>query len=69
MIDLFGHLSYAVLIVGTWFAAKGPRIGWYLRMAGDFGWIILGGFMGMTSIILWSLVFFWVDLVASTRHK
>ncbi len=64
MIDLFGHAMYAVLMTGTWLGAKGCAVGWLLRMLGDLGWMWIGYKMKMTSIIIWSAVFFLVDTFA-----
>lgn len=69
MIDFLGHVMYAVLILGTWLAGKGYRIGWLIRMGGDCGWLILGSLMGMTSIVVWSAVFYCVDAVAFLRKE
>ena len=69
MIDILGHAAYAVLMTGTWFAAKGWASGWLLRMLGDMGWLLLGLQMEMTSIIFWSAVFFLIDTIAFFRHK
>ena len=68
MIDLFGHLAYAVIVAGTWLGAKGYASGWALRVIGGGGWLTLGIFMEMSSIIFWSAVFILVDSVAFVRQ-
>jgi hypothetical protein len=62
MIDIFGHLGYAMLISGTWLVGKKKRVGWLLRLGGSTTWMVLGFCLGLSSIYLWSAGFMAVDV-------
>lgn len=61
-IDIAGHIAYIFMIVGQIFIANKSVKGFVLRVLGGIIWIILGGFLGLSSIILWSAVFCLVDI-------
>jgi hypothetical protein len=62
MLDFFGHLGYASIMVGMFLLARRNAYGWVARLLGDAGWVALGFALGMSSIILWGLVFIAVDI-------
>lgn len=61
LIDLIGHVGYACLCGGTWALARGHRVGWIARLAGEVIWMLLGIALGMSSVILWGMVGTGVD--------
>jgi small neutral amino acid transporter SnatA (MarC family) len=61
VIDLLGHLFYVFLIVGQLMVAKRSTAGWMVRILGSTGWAILGVFIGLSSIVIWSAVFALAD--------
>ena len=60
--DLIGHLFYAIILAGNRFLARQSIIGWPLRFVGEFGWVAIGFYIGMTSIWTWGLIFAGYDL-------
>lgn len=64
MIDAVGHLGYAVLLMGNILISRRHAAGWFLRLAGDGIWTVLGVLLSMSSIITWGLVFGIIDVVA-----
>lgn len=60
--DTYGHLFYISILVGTILLTKKNKYGWLTRVVGDIGWVVVGYFIGMNSIILWSSVFALNDL-------
>ena len=60
--DLWGHVGYALLFGGQWLIAKRDRRGWLLRLAGELTWCAVGLSLGLSSAVLWGLVFGWLEL-------
>lgn len=69
MTDLLGHVFYVLLIVGTVRLGRRKMDGWLFRIAGESGWAYLGIEMGMSSIVVWSLIFAAADTFAYLRWK
>ena len=63
-IDFFGHAFYAFMALGTYYLGKQDSAGWWLRMFGNAGWIVLGYQLGLWSIVLWEIVFLYLAWVA-----
>lgn len=61
MIDLLGHLGYALVFAGGILLARKNRAGWLLRVAGGLVWTAIGITMGMSSIWVWGLLFLALD--------
>ena len=55
--DLFGHIFYIFILIGTILLTKKNKNGWLCRIIGDIGWVIVGYFLGLSSIIFWSSIF------------
>ncbi len=45
------------MALGTWYLGKKDINGWWLRMFGNLGWVVLGVQLGLTSIWMWELIF------------
>jgi len=61
-IDIFGHFAYASLIAGQILITRKQAKGFILRIFGSLVWVLLGGFLGLSSVIVWSAVFAAVDI-------
>ena len=61
-IDYFGHWGYAFIGLGLYYLGLGDKVGWLFRLFGELVWIILGIWMGMSSIWLWGIIFLAVDI-------
>lgn len=68
-IDFFGHCFYAFMALGTWYLGKRDINGWWLRMFGNAGWIVLGFWLGLSSIWLWEILFLFLALRAYFEWK
>jgi len=55
--DTYGHLFYIFILIGTILLTKKKKYGWITRVVGDVGWVGIGYFIGMWSIVFWSGVF------------
>jgi len=55
--DIWGHIFYANILIGTILLTKKKKIGWATRVIGDIGWAVIGYFIGMYSIMIWSSIF------------
>lgn len=67
--DWIGHVGYALVFLGTLALAQKLVIGWVLRIIGALIWIILGVFLGMTSIWFWEAAFILVDVYGLCNWK
>jgi len=63
LIDLAGHVFYAMIGLGLVCLALKKTVGWPLRLAGEAGWLVLGILLGLTSIWIWGILFCVMDLV------
>jgi len=61
-VDISGHLAYIMMIIGQLFITKKQAKGFIFRIIGGVIWVLLGGFLSMSSIIIWSAVFAGVDI-------
>ncbi len=57
MIDLIGHIGYAVLVMGIILIGRRQTIGWLVRIVGEAIWIGVGVHIGMTSVWIWGIIF------------
>lgn len=69
MLDLFGHFGYASIMVGMFLLARRNAYGWAARLLGDSVWVALGFALGMSSIVLWGLVFMMVDIIGWRKWR
>jgi len=67
MLDLMGHIFYLLIVVGMLLLSKKIRYGWILRFWGEFGWVMIGVSMGMSSIYIWGFIFMGIDLYGFLR--
>lgn len=62
MEDVVGHAGYIILALGQWLISKKRMVGWACRCAGDVTWFVLGIMLSMSSIVVWSSIFFALDV-------
>lgn len=60
--DLIGHGGYVALVLGQLLVTRRSGFGFLLRVVGSLVWAGIGWWIGMTSILVWSLLFAGVDL-------
>lgn len=56
------HLSYFLILAGTYLVGRDIRFGWLLRMTGDIGFVMAGWHLGLTPIVCWSILFVLIDI-------
>lgn len=61
--DILGHTFYFFIFLGMLSISRKEISGWWLRIAGNLGWIGLGLKLEMSSIYLWGLIFVFIDFV------
>ncbi len=61
MTDLFGHMGYALILIGLVLVGRGSKVGWIFRLIGGMTWVVIGFAIGMTSIWIWGLIFAALD--------
>ena len=61
LLDLAGHVGYALIALGMYFIAQKSAWGFALRFTGESVWVIIGALMGMSSIWMWGLLFMFID--------
>jgi hypothetical protein len=62
MIDLVGHIGYALIFFGTIIVGRRNKIGWILRFLGESIWLCLGIVLQLTSIYIWGIVFIFLEV-------
>lgn len=60
-IDVSGHLSYLLIVLGTFMVGRKNKWGWVLRALGETGWLTLGFILGLSSIWAWGFVFLCIE--------
>jgi hypothetical protein len=61
LVDAVGHLGYCFLYLANVMIVRGKQVGWILRFQGELIWVVLGIYMGLTSIWMWGILFMIVD--------
>lgn len=61
IVNLLGFLFYILIMIGTYFVARRQWQGWALRFAGNFGWVVLGTYLGLWSVMIFEFVFIVID--------
>ena len=69
MTDLFGHLCYALTLIGITLVGYRCPIGWLFRFVGEIIWIVIGFVIGMSSIWAWGFIFAALDFYIFTKWK
>ena len=69
MLDLFGYFGYGSIFLGQYLLTKKIAHGWILRIIGDLIWLSIGIQMGMSSIVVGSVVGILIDTIGAFRWK
>ena len=64
MIDFLGHVAYFFILLGTYLISKKKVYGWVVKIIGDIIWLILGIYLGLSSIWVWEFGFIITALYA-----
>ena len=67
--DALGHIGYVLLFIGMTMIAANRPIGWALRLAGEAIWIGISAYLGLTSGIVWGLLFAYIDVRTYRRLR
>ena len=67
LVDTLGHVFYLFLFIGMLGIAFNRRVGWWFRITGELGWGVLGAILGLSSIVIWSIIFAAVDILGLYR--
>lgn len=62
MIDVLGGVFYACLLCGTYLLGMKKWYGWPMRVAGDIGWLVVGHWIGLYSVMVFSVLFMVIDV-------
>ena len=54
--DTLGLISSIIYLTGNIFLARHRVRGWWLRIVGAIGWIVVGTMIGMNSILLLEII-------------
>jgi len=69
MTNLFGHIAYIFIVIGMILLSYKRWEGWLFRFVGEFVWMFIGLYLGMSSIWFWGLVFILIDLYGAILWK
>lgn len=69
MLDIIGHIGYLFLMLGQILLTQKSVWGWAARFIGEVTWIVIGFFLGMTSIWSWGILFAIIDLRGFFKWK
>lgn len=62
IVDFIGHFAYLLSVVGTIYVSKKEKNGFLARIIADSIWCLIGLYLNLSSIFLWSIVFLIVDI-------
>ena len=66
-VNVLGSLFYVLILYGTHLIAEGRRPGWMYRTAGNVGWLVLGAYLGLWSVVVFEFCFIYIDVRAWYR--
>lgn len=72
MIDLVGHLACVLVLVGQLVAVRGGPTGpsgFLIAAVGFSAWVVVGAYLGMSSIIVWSAIGFFGQIIVFYHHS
>jgi len=64
IVDAIGHFAYLLAVIGTVYVSKKDKNGFLARIISDSIWCLIGLYLSLSSIFIWSIVFLIVDLRA-----
>ena len=64
IVDFIGHFAYLLAVIGTIYVSKKDKNGFLARVISDAIWCVIGLYLNLSSIFLWSIVFLVVDIRA-----
>ena len=62
ILDMLGYLGYTLLMIGMILIAKGKKIGWQVRAAGEMLWVAISFHLGLTSGVIFGVLFLCIDI-------
>ena len=62
LIDAIGYFGYLLLCLGMYGIARGRKMGWAARACGESIWIVLSYKLGLTSGVVFGIIFLALDL-------
>lgn len=68
-INVLGSLFYVLILYGTHLIAEGRSPGWLWRIGGNVGWLVLGAYLGLWSVVVFEMAFTYVDARGYHRWK
>lgn len=55
-------MFYVFIFAGILLLAQKRQLGWVMRFIGEVGWMLLGIALGMSSVVIWGVIFTIMDL-------
>lgn len=68
-IDVIAYVFYTIIFAGTLMLASKRRFGWVLRVIGDLGWAYIGYEIGLTSALVFGIIFAGNDALGWWRWR
>ena len=68
-VNLLGCLFYVLILVGTGLVGQRKWQGWALRFVGNLGWLHLGIYLGLWSVVIFETIFIIIDARACRRWR
>ena len=69
IVDLIGHFAYLLSVLGTIYVSKKDKNGFLARVISDIIWCLIGLYLNLSSIFIWSIVFLIVDIRAYRKWR
>ncbi|KKL73901.1 hypothetical protein LCGC14_2070240 [marine sediment metagenome] len=60
--DMLGHIGYFFVALGMLLLAKKSIWGWVSRFIGEATWLVVGVWIGMSSIWTWGIIFLFIEI-------
>lgn len=60
-VDILGHIAYIFILVGMILLTQKYAFGFAFRFLGELGWVLIGFYLGLSSIWFWGILFMVTD--------
>ena len=68
-IDMLGHIGYLSIAVGMYIITLKNLWGFAFRFIGEVVWLVIGLMLGMSSLLVWGVIFMGIDIYGFMKWR